>query len=61
MSIIKELENKGVKVPNQIKDILKSAPKVHYYNSSSELFDAATNGPENATFEVKYEVPGKGE
>ena len=61
MSIIKELENKGVKVPDQIKDILNSSPKVHYYNSSSELFDAATNGPENATFEVKYEVPGKGE
>lgn len=61
MSMITTLEKKGIKVPDQIKDILNNAPKVHFFNTTDELIVAATNGEENATFEVKYDVPGKGE
>lgn len=61
MSMITTLEKKGIKVPDQIKDILNDAPKVHFFNTTDELIVAATNGADNATFEVKYDVPGKGE
>lgn len=61
MSMITTLEKKGIKVPDQIKDILNNAPKVHFFNTTDELIVASTNGAENATFEVKYDVPGKGE
>ena len=61
MSMITTLEKKGIKVPDQIKDILNNAPKVHFFNTTDELIVAATNGADNATFEVKYDVPGKGE
>lgn len=61
MSMITTLEKKGIKVPDQIKDILNNAPKVHFFNTTDELIVASTNGEENATFEVKYDVPGKGE
>lgn len=59
--MITTLEKKGIKVPDQIKDILNNAPKVHFFNTTDELIVASTNGAENATFEVKYDVPGKGE
>lgn len=59
--MITTLEKKGIKVPDQIKDILNNAPKVHFFNTTDELIVAATNGADNATFEVKYDVPGKGE
>lgn len=59
--MITTLEKKGIKVPDQIKDILNDAPKVHFFNTTDELIVAATNGADNATFEVKYDVPGKGE
>ncbi len=59
--MITTLEKKGIKVPDQIKDILNNAPKVHFFNTTDELIVASTNGEENATFEVKYDVPGKGE
>lgn len=61
MSMITTLEKRGIKVPDQIKDILNNAPKVHFFNTTDELIVAATNGADNATFEVKYDVPGKGE
>ncbi|GAO31868.1 DUF4914 family protein [Geofilum rubicundum] len=59
--MIQELEKKGVLVPDQIKDLLNNARKVHYFNTTDELVDASTNGAENSSFEVKYDVPGKGE
>jgi hypothetical protein len=61
MSMIKELEKKGVIIPDQIKDLLNSSRKVHYFNTTDELVDASTNGAQNSSFEVKYDVPGKGE
>jgi len=61
MSMIKKLEEKGIKIPDQIKDILNNARKVHYFNTTEELVEASTNGKDNSSFEVKYDVPGKGE
>ncbi|MDG5799907.1 DUF4914 family protein [Marinilabiliaceae bacterium ANBcel2] len=59
--MLSQLEKQGVVVPQQIKDLLEASPKVHYFNSTDELVDASTNGPENTSFEVKYDIPGKGE
>ncbi|ASB49904.1 DUF4914 family protein [Alkalitalea saponilacus] len=61
MSMLKELEKQGVKIPAQIKDLLVNAPKVHYFNTTDELVDASVGGAGNSSFEVKYDVPGKGE
>lgn len=61
MSIIAQLEQQGVKIPAQIRDILESAPKVNFFNTTDELVEASVGGPGSDSFEVKYDVPGKGE
>lgn len=61
MDFLKELEMKGVKIPQQVSTLLKEAPKVTWFNTTDELIDASTNGAQNDSFEVKYNVPGKGE
>jgi hypothetical protein len=61
MSMLAELEKQGIKIPDQIRDLLTSAPKVNYFNTTAELVEASVNGPGNDSFEVKYDVPGKGE
>lgn len=59
--MLSEIEKQGVIIPPQIKDLLVSAPKVHYFNTTDELVDASVGGPDQSYFEVKYDVPGKGE
>lgn len=61
MSIIAQLEQQGVKIPAQIRDILEGAPKVNFFNTTDELVEASVGGPGSDSFEVKYDVPGKGE
>lgn len=61
MEFLKKLETKGVSIPESIKDLLKNAQSVTFFNTTSELVDASTNGSANDSFEVKYDVPGKGE
>ncbi len=61
MNILNELEKMGVAVPPQVRDLLTQAVDVTVFNSSDELVDASVGGPQSDSFEVKYEVPGKGE
>ncbi len=61
MDFLKDLEKKGVLLPSKIKSLLNDAPKVTFFNTTDELVAASTNGLENDLFEVKYDVPGKGE
>ncbi|WP_044117733.1 DUF4914 family protein [Alkaliflexus imshenetskii] len=61
MSIIAQLEQQGVKIPAQIRDLLEGAPKVNFFNTTDELVEASVGGPGSDSFEVKYDVPGKGE
>ena len=55
------LVEKEVDLPGNIKELLQNCKGFSYFDSTEKLADAATNGRENNEFEVKYDVPGKGE
>ncbi|WP_068475411.1 DUF4914 family protein [Saccharicrinis aurantiacus] len=55
------LEKLKIALPDNVATLLNEAKSVTFFNSTEELANAATNGKENLEFEVKYDVPGKGE
>jgi len=55
------LEEKNISLPNDTLSLLKRCKSLSVFGSTDKLADAATNGKDNIEFEVKYEVPGKGE
>jgi len=57
----KSLEAKKIKLPENVERLLLETKNVSFFNTTEELADAATNGKENLEFEVKYDVPGKGQ
>ncbi len=61
MNMLNELDRLGIEVPLQVRELLSQALEVTVFNSSDELVDASLGGPNNDFFEVKYDVPGKGE
>ena len=50
----------NVKLPKDVAAVLKASPMVHMPHSRAELFELAIGGPDSTTFEVAYDVPGKG-
>lgn len=54
------LENKGIYLPEEIKELLDNAKSVTHFNSTAELLTAATGGDSNGSFDVQYDIPGKG-
>ncbi|MBN2485884.1 MAG: DUF4914 family protein [Bacteroidales bacterium] len=59
--ILSLLKNKGIVLPEEVIQLLESKTDYTLFNSTSELADAATGGKNNLSFDVKYNVPGKGE
>lgn len=59
--LISKLENAGVKIPAELLEVLTSCKSYTVFNSVEELRIAALGGPDSNSYEVKYEVPGKGE
>lgn len=55
------LQDKNIELPDNIREVLSECKGYTVYNTTGALSEAATNGKENAEFEVKYDVPGKGE
>ena len=55
------LEENSISLPENITTLLQTCKKLSVFNTTDELSIAATNGKENVEFEVKYDVPGKGE
>ena len=55
------LEEKGIKLPAEVWELLKGCKKYTVYNSTLELTIAAVGGAEGKSFDVKYNIPGKGE
>lgn len=55
------LKEKNISLPENIASLLKDCKSLTVFNTTEELADAATNGKQNVEFEVKYDVPGKGE
>jgi hypothetical protein len=59
--ILKLLENKKVKLPEEAKNLLINCKKYTVFDSVEELVVAAVGGKDNNSFEVKYAIPGKGD
>ena len=60
-NLISTCKEKNIILPEMVMNLLQSGKSITVFNSTDELALAATNGIENVEFEVKYDVPGKGE
>ena len=59
--LFKALEGKKISLPEEVVDLLKNCKSYKVFDTVDELSYAALGGKENNTFDVKYDVPGKGE
>jgi len=59
--LFKILNEKTIKLPTDVEELLRNCKKVTYFDSPEELAIAAVGGPTKTKFDVKYDVPGKGE
>ena len=59
--LISLLVNKKIEVPDELIELLNSCKSCTVFDTVDELNAAATNGAENNYYEVKYDIPGKGE
>lgn len=57
----KSLEKKKIVLPDDVYVLLNSCKKYTIYNSVEQLAEAAVGGINETSYEVKYDVPGKGE
>ncbi len=55
------LRERGVELPGEIGLIARNSPSAVFFNSSPEILQASTPGPGDLTYEVRYDIPGKGE
>jgi hypothetical protein len=59
-AFISQLESKGIALPSELQNLLSSCKSYTVYNTVEELAVAATGGANNNSFEVSYDIPGKG-
>lgn len=59
--LFKVLEKKKISLPDDAVVILSSCKSFQAFDTVKQLADAAVGGEGNNRFEVKYEIPGKGE
>ncbi len=59
--LFKTLEAKGIQLPAETIELLSNCKSLTVFNTVDELRIASLNGPDNNLFEVKYDIPGKGE
>ncbi len=57
---LKKLKENHVSLPVDILELLEGAKSVTLFNTVQELADAATGGNGELSFEVSYDIPGKG-
>ena len=55
------LEANKISLPENIASLLEGCKSYTVFDTTEELATAATNGKENVSFDVKYDIPGKGE
>ncbi|MBN1118477.1 MAG: DUF4914 family protein [Bacteroidales bacterium] len=58
---LETLKQKGIKFPNEVIDVLENCKSLTFFSDTQELAEASTNGKDNLSFDVKYQIPGKGE
>ena len=55
------LEKKNIRLPEEVKLLLDNCRQYTLYDTIEQLTIAAMGGEKNNVFEVKYDIPGKGE
>jgi len=58
--LLEILKEKKIKLPDDVINILNNCADYKTYDTIKQLAEAATNG-DNASYDVKYDIPGKGE
>lgn len=56
-----KLHEKDVRLPENVNTILLQNKNFRYFNSTAEIIEVVTGDPNKNSFEVKYNIPGKGE
>ncbi len=56
----KVLQEKGIKVPKNITLLLENCKSYQVFNTVDEIIDITLGDKESNSFEVKYDIPGKG-
>lgn len=59
-NFISNLEKRGIKLPQEAVDVLNNCRSFTVFNSVEELAVAALGGEGKNSFEVQYDIPGKG-
>jgi hypothetical protein len=59
-NLFKTLDEKKISLPEDVLAVLGNCKSFATYDTVKQLASAAVNG-DNASYEVKYEIPGKGE
>jgi hypothetical protein len=59
--LYQQLEKKKIVLPGELSDLLNQCKSFRVFNTTDELTSMATCGEGNVAFNVKYEIPGKGE
>jgi len=54
------LAEKGIDLPSDIYSLLSECRSYTVYNNTAELMDASLGAAGNTTYEVNYDIPGKG-
>jgi len=56
----KVLNKKGLTLPSEVRDVLENCAGYTVYNTVEELQEIAVGGNGNLSYEVSYDIPGKG-
>jgi hypothetical protein len=59
--LYKILEEKGIKLPENVELLLKGSSIFKTFDTVKDLAATAVGGPESNSYDVKYDIPGKGE
>ncbi len=57
----KLIEDKKIEIPENMRDLLKECKSLTVFDTTEEIAEATTGGKNNISFDVKYDIPGKGE
>jgi hypothetical protein len=52
---------KNLKLPEEIIELINSAPRSLFFNSPEEIFSQSMGGDGNLSYDVTYDIPGQGE
>jgi hypothetical protein len=54
------LKRQGVELPAEISLLVSGSPEAVFFNSSGEILDASTPRKDDLSYEVTYDIPGRG-